>query len=429
MLYTNDLWHIKEYNEKLIRILIDQLIKKYDNITGDTNINTKLPDTLEILVRLICFKELKGVNVNYAELKDTPLGNILASTACNVLKIFKVYSLLFKTFFFTNIMPPTIAYVKEMFRQCIVLSDTDSTCGTYDKWIEWYLGKMSFEEDIIPIAGVMITIVSQSVEHGLRVLSKNMNLPQERMEILKMKNEFIWPVFITTNKNKHYFANVAIQEGNVFKEHDLEIKGVHLIASAANQEISKKIHAMMKEINDTLCRNEKISLEYYVEYVKSIERDIVDKINKGDISIFKRDSIKESKAYKQEPKLSPYIHHILWTEIFKEKYGDPGNPPYVTIKVPTTIDTNKKMLYWLSTLEDIEMVNNFKRFMLEYDKKYLGTFRIPYLIAGSQGVPSEIINVIDKKRIVLDNLNSAYLVLESIGYYKKVDSIISLDIL
>lgn len=429
LMYTNDMWHLKQYNEKLIRILFNLTLKKCDDITGDTSINKSIPETLEILVKLICYEELKGKNINYDELKDTDLGKLLASTATNVLKVFRTFSRLFKTFFFTNIMPPTIAYIKDMFRECIVLSDTDSTCGTYGKWVEWYLGKISFKDDAIPIAGIMVTIVSQCVDHGLKILSKNMNLPDERMEILKMKNEFIWPVFIVTNKNKHYFANVAVQEGNVFKEHDLELKGVHLIASAADQVISKKVHNMIKEINSTLCKNEKISVTHYVEYVKSLEKEIIDRINQKDITIFKKDSIKEAKAYKQEVKLSPYLNHLLWEDIFKEKYGEVGNPPYVTVKVPTTLDSLKKMQEWLLTIEDESMRQKFEEFMAKYDKKYFGTFRIPYTIASSNGIPEEILNIVDKKRIVIDNLNSAYLVLESIGYYKKNNEIISIDIL
>ena len=425
VMYTNDFWHLRMYNEKLIRDFITSTIQKKTDITDDPSIFKKIPETLEILTKLICYEELRGKNVDYEAFRGTELGFLLCSTATNVLKMFNSFSMLFKTFILTNIMPPTIAYVKEMFRQCIVLSDTDSTCGSYDKWVEWYLGRLSFKDDSIPIVAVIMTINSQAVEHGLRILSKNMNLPKERMEILKMKNEFYWPVFITTNKNKHYFASTAIQEGNVYKEHDLEIKGVHLIASAVDQKVSKAVHAMIKEINSRITNNEQISVLEYVKKVADMERDIIKRIEEGDITIFKKDSIKEEKAYKLSKEQSPYINHILWQDVFEHKYGSPGSPPYMTIKIPTLLDSNKKTVEYINNIEDTYIRNGLLEFMSKYKKNNFGTFRPPLTIVGSKGLPKELINCIDKDRIVMDNLNSAYLVLEAIGFYKKEDKILS----
>lgn len=425
VLYTNDLWHLKMYNEELMRNFITKVINNNPEPNNDISIMKNITETMEILVKFICYEDLRGKNVNYDELKDTEIGNKISSVAHNVMKIFTAYSKLFKTFLFTNTLPPTIAYIKDMFRQCIVLSDTDSTCGSYDKWVEWYLGRLSLSEEAIPITGVIMSINSMVVEHGLRILSKNMNLPKERMEILKMKNEFYWPVFISTNKNKHYFANVLVQEGNVFKEPDLEIKGVHLIASAVDQTISKAIHAMIREINTKLTNNEKISLKHYVDYIVSLEEQLLKRIDQGDVSIYKKDSIKEAKAYKLGAELSPYINHLLWKEVFEEKYGSPGEPPYMTIKIPTTLDTKKKMSDWLATVQDEDIRNKLMAFLHKYNKPYFGTFRPPLAIVKSKGLPEEFINCINKERIVLDNLNSAYLVLEALGYYKKNDTIIS----
>lgn len=425
VLYTNDLWHLKMYNEELMRNFITKVINNNPEPNNDISIMKNITETMEILVKFICYEDLRGKNVNYDELKYTEVGNRISSVAHNVIKIFTAYSKLYKTFLFTNTLPPTIAYIKDMFRQCIVLSDTDSTCGSYDKWVEWYLGRLSLSEEAIPITGVIMSINSMVVEHGLRILSKNMNLPKNRMEILKMKNEFYWPVFISTNKNKHYFANVLVQEGNVFKEPDLEIKGVHLIASAVDQAISKAIHAMIREINTKLTNNEKISLKHYVDYIVSLEEQLLKRIDQGDVSIYKKDSIKEAKAYKLGTELSPYINHILWKEVFEEKYGSPGDPPYMTIKIPTTLDTKRKMSDWLATVQDEDIRNKLMTFLHKYNKPYFGTFRPPLAIVKSKGLPEELINCINKERIVLDNLNSAYLVLEALGYYKKNDTIIS----
>lgn len=426
ILYTNDLWYMKKYNETLIRNMITKLInKQHDKLVNDTSVIRNLPEELDILTKFICCEEIKGKNVNYEELKDTELGQLLITTAYNVKSIFEYFSKLFETFFFTNILPPSIGYIKDMFRECIVLSDTDSTCGSYDKWVEWYLGKNDYSSNSIPITGVIMTINGLAIDRGLKNLSLNMNIPDDRLNVLKMKNEFYWSVFVLTNMNKHYFANTNIQEGNVFNNPELEIKGVHLIASAVNQDIAKKVHSMIKEINDTLSRNEKISILKYINEVKILEDEISKRIDQGDIEIFKKNAIKEEKAYKNSVEQSPYLHHMLWERVFASKYGSPGNPTYMCIKVPTILDNHKVLNQFLDEIQDKEIQMNLRDFLSRFNKNSFATFMLPVSIVGSRGIPLELLPIINKKRIIQDNLKSAYLVLESLGYYLKDDKIVS----
>lgn len=419
VLYVNDLWHMKMYNEELMRNMMTFLITKRKDITDDPKVMENFPEDLEILTKLICNEEVKGMNINYQELKGTELGFTILSTASQLMKTYEYYSKLYETFLFTEIMPPSIAYIKDMFRDCIVLSDTDSTCGSYDKWVEWYFGYPEFSNKNIGIAGAIMTLNSRAVDRGLIKLSVNMNISEDRLSILKMKNEFFWSVFTLANMNKHYFANTTVQEGNVFKEQDLELKGVHLISSAANQIIVKKVHSMIREINDTLCKNEKISLIKYINYVRQLEDEISVMIDQGDIDIFKKMTIKEQQAYKNEVSQSPYIHYLLWEEVFSKKYGSSGDPAYLAMKVPTTLDNNKKMLAFIDTIDDLHIKLAFEEFLKKYNKNNFGTIMLPITVVSGKGIPRELIPVINKKRIILDNLKSAYLVLESLGFFLK----------
>jgi hypothetical protein len=421
IMYINDLWHMKKYNEKLIRDMITNLITKRKDITDDPDKMKNYPEDLEILTKLICHKEVKGKNINYNELKGTELGLTLISTAQNLGEQYNYYSKLFETFLFTEILPPSIAYIEDMFRDCIVLSDTDSTCGSYDKWIEWYFGYPELSEKNIPISGVIMTLNSRAVDRGLLRLSINMNISEDRLNVLKMKNEFFWSVFTLANMNKHYFANTAVQEGNVFNNQELELKGVHLISSAANQSIVKKVHNMIKDINKTLCNNEKISLVKYITEVRKIEDEVSNMIDSGSIDIFKKVTIKEQAAYKNDVSQSPYFHYLLWNEVFGKKYGNSDEPSYLAIKVPTILDTSKKILSYIESIEDPHIKIAFDTFNKKYNKGTLGTLMLPVTSISGKGIPKEIVPVINKKRILLDNLKSAYIVLESLGFYLKDD--------
>jgi 5'(3')-deoxyribonucleotidase len=76
-------------------------------------------------------------------------------------------------------------------------------------------------------------------------------------------------------------------------------------------------------------------------------------------------------------------------------------------------------------MEDRDIATKLKTVMDNAGKDNLGTIRLPIAIVGSIGVPEEIIPAIDFKRIILDNCNMLYTILESIGFYRKPDRLIS----
>ena len=475
VMYVNDLWHLKKYNENFIKSMFLDISKKentgsYDYL-ADLN-NT--PEGVTNLVHHICMDEIKGKNINYKELKelidlektflesdvykngeisnfrdylidikhgivysnnkvddknfvkiyndvDRPekLLKTLASTAKHVTEALYKYKLLFRTFFTTDIMPTGISYIKDMMRDSIVLSDTDSTCGSYDKWVEWYFGEVKFSSEAVALSATAMTINTQVIDHNLKLFAKNMNIEQDSVELLKMKNEFFWPVFTATNVSKHYFADTLIQEGNVFSKPELELKGVHLIASAADQSVVKQIHNMLIEINNEITKGNKISLNKYLTFVANIERDIYKKIQAGDISVYRKDKIKEKGSYKESPTKSPYLNHIMWEDVFSKKYGSPGEPTYMTIKIPTIIKSKKKLREFVESIQDEEIKTKMQTFVTKYKREMMGTFRPPLTVVGGSGIPEEIVDFVDYKRIITDTLNAAYTGLEGVGAYRK----------
>jgi len=427
ILYTNDLWHLRMHNEELVKTMLTNMSKKVTGITNDPIYLKKAPEGIANMVHIICANDIKGMDVDYDKLVGTETLTILASTAKNTIEQLAVYKVLFRTFFTTEIMPTSIAYVKDMIRDSIVLSDTDSTCGSYDMWIKWYYGNIRFSEEATALSAAVMTINTQVMDHNIKIFAKNMNVDNNLVELLKMKNEFFWSVFIAANVNKHYFADTLIQEGNVYKNPEIEIKGVHFIGSAANQDIVSKTVSMMKEILYKISNNEKISILEYVTKVADMERELHKKILSGNIDIYKLEKIKEPNSYKDEPTKSPYINHILWDTVFADKYGNAGKPTYNVIKIPTVINSKKDFELFISNISDVDIKDKLSNFVTKYNKDIIRTFRLPVSIISTAGVPVELHNIIDYKGIILDNLTSARLVLESIGFYTKVNTELLMD--
>jgi len=426
VLYTNDMNAIKDHNDEMMRTFISTLSKRCTSGSEDNirDINNS-PEGVMNLVYHICAPDIKGMNVDFKKMAGTETLNILASTARNVTKTLIAYSDFIRACFITKIMPPTIAHIKDMFREAIVLSDTDSTCGAYDKWIEWYFGKIVFNDEAVGVSAAVMTITTQVIDHYLKMFTSHMNIPPENRDLIKMKNEYFWDLFTSTNVSKHYFANVRIQEGSVFAVPDLELKGVHLIASKVNKEIRDIAYGMIDYIHTTLSSGGKISLNKMATLTADTERKIIEDIKNGKTDIFKLEKLKEESAYKLDRTKSPYIHHLLWEYVFKDKYGDPGEPTYMVVNIPTTLSSKRTTQEYLDKLEDREIAERLREFMDKYKKDNIGSFRVPLNIVAGKKLPEEIYQAVNFYKVVTSNLNIMYLILESCGFFRKSDMLVS----
>lgn len=420
VMYCNDLWHFKQYNDKVMREIIESLgMISVEPVDNHADLVKKAPEGILNLALCICSDLLKGKKFDVGKMQGTEELNTVASTIQKIMLGMDKYWLFFRTFYTTDIMPTSVAYIRDMLRDAIVLSDTDSTCGSYDKWLEWYYGEPTFNGEAVGIANAIMTINTQVMDHHIKILAANMNIDKSMYETLKMKNEFYWSVFIATNVSKHYYAYTEIQEGNTFKESELELKGVHLIASSIKIEIKKLIHQIMKDLLNAIKNKDTISLKTYIEKTIEIELGILNGIKSGNISYFKRIPIKGAKSYKQGPEQSPFQFHLLWERIFADKYGSLGEPPYTFVKVPLVMDNKAKLNEFVENIQDTDIKLKFKEL---FERKNLGTYttiRIPMDIVTRKGIPDEILDYVNTSNIIEDSLYALYMLLETLGFYRK----------
>lgn len=429
VMYVNDLFHLRMYNDAVIKDFVGSLGSRVT--TGVLNPLKVLNIDLEgvnNLVHHVCMEDIRGMKVKYSKLVDEnpEVLDILGATAENIYKVLNKYRILLKAFFITDILPIDIGNIKDSYRDVIVLSDTDSTCGSYDNWTHWYYGYDRFTPEAVGLSAAVMTINTQVIDHNIKVFAKNMNVEDSSVELLKMKNEYFWSVFVTANVSKHYFANTWIQEGNVYAKPKLELKGVHLIASAGNQDVAKIAHDGMTSMLTAIENGVKLNPKEILKGVANIERKILTAVDNGDISMFKLDKIKEPSAYKVDDMAkTPYFHHQLWKDVFMDKYGDPGEPTYMVVKIPTILKSKRLLTEYLAGIEDETIKDKLEICLAKHNKQMLGTFRIPLTIAGGSGVPKEILGAIDKQRIVLDNMNIFYIQLETLGIFRKPSMLFS----
>lgn len=423
-LYINDLWNIKNYNETFMRTLIGRMSLKVEE--GSTDYLSDLDNSIDgvnMLAHHIYASEIKGKEIIYKEMlkENDPLLGKIASTAKNIKETLMEYRDFFHTFFVTDILPINVAYLKDMYRFNIVLSDTDSTCCSYDKWVDWFFGRHNTGDDGIAVAASVMTITTQLTDHCLRIFSKNMNTGIQRSDYLKMKNEFYWQAFITANVTKHYYASTLIKEGNVYKTPKREKKGVHFISSTIGGDLISRSEALMDRLMEEAIAGKKISVVDACREVADLERRLLNDFHNGELYMFRKDSIKGAKSYKDGPEKSKYVNHILWKDVFEEYYNGSIEPPYGVYNIPLKVGNKSD---WVEVLTQIERVNpkmklDLTLFCTKYKKERISTFRPPKSMSDAKGLPKEIIPHVDIRKTIMQALTAFYFILETIGYYKK----------
>ena len=438
--YTNDLYHFREFNDKLMRDIIDNILVTDSNTLLDPMIVSKsprddmkgIPEDLEIAMKCILYDDMlvHSVNREVVTFKDDlymPTKQKLATGCKRANNQLTRIDDLVSAFFRTDNLPINVSDIKEMIRGCTVLSDTDSTCSTYQNWVTWYFRKPlpTFTSDEIGVSSIILLFTSRTLSHSLELLSKRMNIRGKYLKLLAMKNEFYWKVMIFMNMTKHYFADTAIQEGDVYAKTKLELKGSNLIDSKLPKDLKDLSENFYKKITGLLTEGKKINLHEIINEIITIELDIMDRINKLDSSIMKEETILDHTSYKLEKTKSPYYHLMLWNEVFGEKYGVINTTPVVCIKLKTNMTTSKRMIDTISKIKDEKIRTKFLKFLEKYPKDGLGVLRMPKEIVAGIGLPEELAGMIEVNPVVNELCGTFYFILESLGYYKKPDKILS----
>lgn len=418
--YTGDLYHIAKFNEKYVRDFLQKLsTKTITAIDNALEIVKTIDEAILTFTHQVCIEEVRGYGKDYKNMQENNVLNTVVGTALNIQNTLLDYKEFIQIFFTTTNIPVSIAHFPDSIRRSVILSDTDSTIFTVQNWIKWFTGNDEINNFTKALAGAIVFIAGQSIVHILSVMSANFGFPKKYLHTMTMKSEFFWPVFIKTNKGKHYIATCEIQEGNVFSKIKREIKGVHLKSSTLPKYIINDVNNMMNEIMDNVLENKTVSLEKYIKHVSDVEKYISNSILEGRSEFLKLDKVKLPGSYGLSPDKSPYLRHYFWEEVMQDKYGPITPPPYSVLKIPTILDKPAKVKAWLTTLEDQDFAKRFDSWMIKYNKKQLPTIYISTEYVKGFGIPNEIKSIIATKRIILDLCNVYYIILESLSFYRK----------
>lgn len=320
-----------------------------------------------------------------------------------------------------EIPPSGVFSIKDMIREVVLTSDTDSSIYTVDTVVDEYTKDRATS---LRTNGVLTYFVRMIAVHQHAQFSENMNVAKRFRYRLNMKNEYLFGAYVTTTMSKHYYATQLMVEGVMNKEVEMEIKGVHLRSAKIAANIKAFAHGLMREVLDAIHEHRQLDAADILFRAAELEREIIRDVEDGKWVWLTKSTIKDGEIY-AKPESSVFQYHVLWERLFAKKYGHAPELPYTAIKVNAKTLNRASIKEWVDGLEP-EMKAAATSHLGDTAK--LTTIYVPEECLGATGIPKEVIQAADIRSIIKQNLKCVYAVLESLGLFivnQKISRIIS----
>ena len=419
-LYTQDLYHLTQFNPEVVRSFITPLaVKATTPIDNPKEWIEKMDADVTALIGIVCAAELKGSTWWDLEKDHPERYALVAAQVKQTYETLEKFSLLIGSFWCTDNPPPSMAYFLQSIRKTVIVSDTDSTIFTVQDWVKWYNdGDMGFDDTSNAVGAVMVYLTSQTTVHLLAQLSAGMGVIPDHIRKLEMKNEFFFPVLSLTTKAKHYFSYISACEGNVYDELEPEYKGVSLKNSKIPKHIMNRFNTFTENIMDDVMAGKMLSLTNLLKEVVQIEEEITNSLVTGKTEYLQFSAVKAMEPYKN-PESSPYQHYEMWDYVFGPTYGKAPPPPYIGVKLSLDLPNQTAVKLWLSKIEDKEIAYRMEKWLDSKSKTDYKIALLPLEVVSQVGVPKELLLAKDIRKVCATLLEPFILVLESLGIFMK----------
>lgn len=412
IVYSGDMYHFAKHNPKVMRAFFDNIVKadvSQITIEDPAAYLKTLGATDVAMVNALCAELLRGKTHEQLQ-RDDPVGYmVLAKTAKAFLTNLSEFADLIQGLWVPDHLPPTVANLRDIQRECSLLSDTDSTIFTVQDWVQWYTGTLDRSEDGDKIWYLTTYMACQCIVHVLAQFSANMGVERKFIHRLAMKNEYAFPVFSLTNLAKHYYAFISMREGNVYDKYDTEVKGVELRGSAAPPHVMDNAKQLMQRLLTHVDRSEQISARALLEEIAGYEQETIDSIRRGEFKYLRSDSIK--------PDTVKTIHYDLWETVFAPKYGAAPPPPYPAIKLSTELANKTKVREWIDSIADKDLAARLEGWFERTGRKDLNVVLLPALTIRGCGIPDELMLAANVRKLTYEINSVYYRILESTGLH------------
>ena len=411
--YMSNLHNLIHYNDELFRNWFKKLFDK--DLTSDAELKDvndiwKIDGDLLIVLNTLLRKELDvNKSGNTLLITDSLNGDRnrverFYRKAIQMQNTIDEFKEVFEVFTNHGIGVQYADEHKNMLREVVGTSDTDSILFTTRQWIEWY----NNADDDVNINAMIVYLLTKANEHILFHLSCSYNAIGKDRFTIAMKNEFYQSCEFYCNAKKTYASLQNMQEGVMFGTPNLDVKGVMLRGSNFSHETLVYTNWLIEKVLTEISKGNRVDAQEYIQYVLNYERMMYDSLHDGETTFLSVSPIKNANEYKNADS-SIFYNYTFWEKVFAKKYG--------TITIPT-----KCYIVPLGNIRD----DGYRLFLhqkypeiLDLMTEFLNTHtkpitRIP-INPVLDTVPEELRPLVAVRDIVYASTRPLYLILKSMG--------------
>lgn len=414
--YVGDLYHLAILNPVAVRQLFDDFVLPPSQTAPEPDAIIEWMDSDLLATVSVMMQDIfRGKSVN--DIRQNPEHKQrLADKLLQIQQALQYYEPLIQHLWASAAAPASVAVFPDSVRRTVIAGDTDSTIFTVQWWVDWYCGHVAFDEAAYSVGALVVYFTSQMVIHLLASFSASMGVSKKHLFRLEMKNEFCFPIFTPTNRSKHYFAYQLAQEGNVFTEKRLELKGAELRSAQTPAPIKALEMDLIKEMMDEVIHNGTMSGKDKLYQVAKIEHRIRKDIQSNAHGWFRTRQLKAKETY-TNPYSSIYQYYEMWNEVFGPKYGMVDEPPYMAVSFKVAAKNKTEIQEWLSSITDVDVRKRLQQWMSRNNKEQLTEIMLPLPVIEGTGVPEELVQGANLNKVIYTIMSPFYIILETLGFY------------
>ena len=208
-----------------------------------------------------------------------------------------------------------------MIRKTVIISDTDSVIFSTQSWVEWFVGKITFDKSAYAINGFVVMLITLSLEHVFARLSASFGAGSGDIYRIAMKNEFYYPLMMRTPVPKQYAGRAAVQEGFVLPKLKEDIKGLSFRSSAFCPETAKAGRSFVNWISDSVLAGKDLYVEECLTKVLEHELTVIKSVESGERTFLTTTPIRNEEDY-ADPSIAGHFYWKLWDQVFRPNFGE-----------------------------------------------------------------------------------------------------------
>ena len=300
-------------------------------------------------------------------------------------------------------------------RKTVLTIDTDSCflqLNDFYKYVKFiFPDKMGENKklNIITTINILSYQIAKMIERVYDKYLIDLNIEDsEKRKFIAMKNEFTFERIMLTRNKKQYAGTIIAQEGNIFQDPKPEIKGLSIRKVNVNPKIREEFTDIL--VKDIL-EKEKIDVNHVFNSFKEMEQTIKNSLQRGEMTYALPAKTNGIEEYEKPYSIMPVRGTITWNILYPERelrFSSKVNN--VKLIIPN-IETVREAL---DPKKDRLLLSRFEECFRNKNLLKMGITVIS-LDKSIKNLPKELIQFIDIKTMINDNINNGLILLESLG--------------